>query len=317
MTLGLQVASLADPAPKLCATADWALLSKEMFYKAQLITLDRAIEAITLAYFAIPIWSFTMTLVKTSIVLTLLRLPLKRAWAVVLYVVLGLQVSYFIANTIYLFAKCRPYHAAWDFRVAVRHCPSEQTDVIVSSIGSAINIGTDLLLSIAPVFILWNLRRPLRERVLICSLTSIGLFATFASIMKAVVIAEWTDTEDRWSTAISIATWTVTEQFVSILAACSPSLKKPIEKVLDKLGFPLVEQDPNISFVHMPSRMRERDLRRQAREWMGDEETQNASDTTSGMGKHDEESLGEKAVSTSTSTSGSSGSSSNAIHKDA
>lgn len=285
-----------------------------MFYEPQFITLDRAISAITLAYLAIPIWSFAMTLVKTSIVLTLLRLPLKRAWTVVLYVVLAIQMTYFIGNTTYLFAKCRPHHAAWDFTVAVRHCPSEEVDVIVSSIGSAINIGTDLLLSVAPVFILWNLRRPLRERVLICSLTSIGLLATFASIMKAIIIAEWTHTEDRWSTAISIATWTVTEQFVSVMAACSPSLKKPIEKVLDKLGFPLVEQNPNISFVHMPSRMRERDLRRQAREWMGDDGTQNASDTTSGMGMHDVESLGEKAVSTSTSTSGSS---SNATHKDA
>ncbi|KAL2127144.1 hypothetical protein VTI74DRAFT_11258 [Chaetomium olivicolor] len=88
----------------------------------------------------------------------------------------------------------------------------EQTDVMVSSIGSAINIATDLILSAAPIFIFQNLRRPLRERVLICSLTGIGLFATVASIMKAVVIAEWihVDSNDKWASAISIATWTVT-----------------------------------------------------------------------------------------------------------
>jgi hypothetical protein len=260
------------------------------------------LEAVILAYFAIPMWCLAMTLIKTSVVLTLLRLPLKRAWKVVLYILLAVQLTYWLANTIYLFAKCRPHHAAWDFTVATRHCPSEETDIVVSSLGSAINIATDLALSVAPMFILWNLRRPMRERILICSLTGIGLFATVASIVKAVVIAEWTHTEDRWATAISIATWTITEQFVSVLAACSPSLKTPIEKLLNKFGIALVEDNPNISFVHMPSRMREGELRRQAREWMGDDDTQvnvvvsNSTDQT--HGNKDVESLGEKPAST-------------------
>ena len=266
-------------------------------------------DAIILAYFAIPMWCLAMTLIKTSVVLTLLRLPLKRSWKTGLYVLLGIQLTYWLANTIYLFAKCRPYHAAWDFTVAVRHCPSEETDVLVSNIGSAINITTDLILSVAPMLIFWKLRRPLRERILICSLTGMGLFASAASIVKAVIIAQWTSTNDRWSTAITIATWTITEQFVSVLAACSPSLKTPIEKMLNKFGIPLVEHDQNISFVHMPSRLREGELRRQVREWMGDEQTQvNAviSDSSSKTHeKRDIESLGlgDKSLSNSTSAS--------------
>jgi hypothetical protein len=295
---------------QLCAIVDWALLSREQFFHATYISYQQVFDAVALAYFAIPMWCLAMTLIKISIVLTLLRLPLKKPWKIGLYALLAVQVTYWLANTVYLFAKCQPHHAAWDFSVPVRHCPSDKTDIMVSSIGSAINITTDFLLSVAPMFLFWNLRRPLRERVLICSLTGIGLFASAASIVKAVVVAEWTSAPDRWPTAISIATWTITEQFVSVLAACSPSLKTPIEKMLNRLGFPLVEHDPNISFVHMPSRMHERELRQRARAWMGDEETQiNAvvADSTAATQekRRDIESLGEKSVSTSTSTSAS------------
>lgn len=258
---------------QVCAIADWALLEKELYLQSQAVPIHDAVFAVTLAYFSIPLWCLAMTLIKTSIVLTLLRLPpVKRAWTVALYILLAAQVTYWLANTVYLFAKCRPHHASWDFTVPVRRCPSEKTDIIVSSIGSAINIATDLVLSVAPMLIFWNLHRPLRERILICSLTGIGLFATVASILKAVVVAEWTRTEDRWATAISIATWTVTEQFVSILAACSPSLKGPIQRLLDKFGVQLVGNNSIISFVHVSSLLRERHLRRQAREWLGEED---------------------------------------------
>lgn len=248
---------------------------EELYVETQLISFEETMFAVKLAYFAIPIWSIAMTLIKTSIILTLLRLPLKRSYKGMLYALLTVQLTFGTANTIYNFAKCQPFHASWDFTVVDRKCPSVETDVVVSNLMSAMNIITDLILSVTPMFIFWNLHRPLRERILICSLTSIGLFATFASIMKVVVIAEWNTATDTWATAISIGTWTVTEQFVSILAACSPSLKKPIENLLNKFGIPLVEHDPNISFMYIPPNMRGSEgSRRQARGQLDDGEAQ-------------------------------------------
>ncbi|KAK4151820.1 hypothetical protein C8A00DRAFT_16792 [Chaetomidium leptoderma] len=277
------------------AIADWALLAQELFFEPQEISYERTFSTVAVAYFAIPVWCLAMTLIKTSIVLTLLRLPLRRTWKVGLYILLAIQLMHWLANLVYTFAKCQPYHAAWDLTVDPRSCPSNEIDIIVSMTASGINIATDLVLSVAPMFIFWNLRRPLRERILICSLTSIGLFATAASIMKVVVVARWAGANDQWESAITLATWTVTEQFVSILAACSPSLKGPIERLLNKLGIPLVEHNEYISFVYMPSRIDEGQLRRQAREWMGDDDTQIntvVSDSTNRtIGRNDTEGL--------------------------
>lgn len=278
-----------------------------MFLWPQNITWEESLTAVTYAYFAIILWCFAMTLIKTSIVLTLLRLPLRRTWKVMLYIILAVQLCFGFSNTMYNLFKCRPYHAAWDMSVYPRQCVSEHIDVIVSHLGSSMNIATDLLLSIAPMVIFWNLRRPLRERILICSLTGIGLFATVASIMKVVVITQWTAADDRWATAVSIATWTVTEQFVSILAACSPSLKKPIERLLDKLGIPLVESDQFISFVHIPEDMRAGEGRGREREWAGSEDMHVNAVVLDAMnreqGNKDAESLGNKSPSTSASGS--------------
>ncbi|KXX73375.1 hypothetical protein MMYC01_203369 [Madurella mycetomatis] len=250
---------------------DWALFVPELYFHAQWISFREVIRAVIHANFGIPVWCTSMTLIKTSVALTLLRLPLRRAWIVALYLIMATQIAYWLAHIVYAFAKCRPVYAAWDISVPNYQCPSEATDALVYTIGSAINISTDVALSIAPMFLFWNLRRPLRERILICSLTGAGLFASVASAQKAIVTASWTGREDKWEKAMTIATWTITEQFVSVLAACSPSLKGPIQQLLGKFGIVLVKSNAYLSFVHMPSAMREQELRQQAREWLGEE----------------------------------------------
>ncbi|KAK5652138.1 hypothetical protein OQA88_10780 [Cercophora sp. LCS_1] len=223
------------------ATTDFSLLLREIYLTPRYIPLSEAISAIRLAYLAIFMWGLAMTCIKTSIALTLLRIPLDhRAWRPFLYTVLAVQIIYFVADTAYIFAKCRPLPAAWDFTMLYTHpgarCPDIPTDVLVSSIGSALNVATDIALSVAPMVVLWRLRRPRRERLLVCCLTGMGLFASGASVAKAVMVGRWGKVEDMWALAMSIATWTVVEQFVALLAACSPSLKGPIEWLLGRFG---------------------------------------------------------------------------------
>ncbi|KAK0720214.1 hypothetical protein B0H67DRAFT_599766 [Lasiosphaeris hirsuta] len=245
---GLIVAGFA------CAIVDWALLEGEMFMTPQEITIPQTIAAIRLAYLAIPLWGLTMTLVKTSVALTLLRLPLNHGvWKPMLYSILVAQAIYFIGDTVYIFTKCRLLYGAWDFtQTAFCDCTSVYTDMLVSSVGSAINVTTDILLSLAPMFVLWKLRRPRRERILVCCLTGMGLFASGSSIAKAVMVGKWGSAEDPWALAMSIATWTIVEQFVAVLAACGPSLKGPIQRVLGRFGILLTEYGSHISFVTIP-----------------------------------------------------------------
>ena len=230
--------------------ADWALLEDEIFMTPRGITVATATQAMKLSYLAIPVWGAAMTCIKLSVALTLLRIPVNRAWVVFLWAITGVQVAYFVANTICIFLYCRPLAGVWDFSISNAVCLSPEVSRIASNLGSSINIFTDFSLSLAPMVMLWNLHRPLRERLLVCALMAMGLLAGVACIVKAVAVREWGDvTVDTWALAVTIATWTIVEQSFALLAACSPSLKGPLQRLLGRCGVLLTHHTANMSFV--------------------------------------------------------------------
>jgi len=203
-----------------------------------------------LSYLAIPVWGAAMTCIKISVALSLFRIPVNRLWNVFLYSATAVQVAYFIGNTVFAFLACRPLAGIWDASVTDAYCLGSKASLIASYVGSAVNITTDLLLSLAPMVMLWNLHRPLRERILVCCLMGMGLLASVACIVKAIIVRQWGRTDiDVWAQAMSIATWTMTEQLVAVMAACSPSLKGPLERVLRRCGILIVHYNSQLSFV--------------------------------------------------------------------
>lgn len=237
-------------AQKLLAVADWALLSYEMFLTPQNLDFPTTRNAMKLSYLAIPVWGAAMTCIKISVALSLLRIPVNRLWTVFLWTVTAVQVSYLIGNTVLTFLYCQPIAAVWDFTITNAYCLPASASLIASNVGSAINITTDLLLSLAPMVMLWNLHRPLRERVLVCCLMGMGLLASASCIAKAVIVRDWGRTDiDTWALAMSIATWTMVEQLLAVIAACSPSLKGPLERALRRFGVAIVHYNSQLSFV--------------------------------------------------------------------
>jgi len=238
---------------QMLAISDWALLQFEVFMQPTLLSFPAAIKAMKLAYIAIPVWGCAMTCIKISAALTLLRIPLSAWWRAFLYVVTGLQVAYFVGNTVFIFVACIPLRGIWDIRVAgTARCLGPESSRIASNVGSGINISTDILLSLAPMFILWNMRRPLRERVLVCTLTGIGLLASVSSLVKAIMVRKWGEPGiDTWAVAISIATWTILEQFLAVMATCSPALKGPLQRALKSVGVFITSYNSHVSFVEV------------------------------------------------------------------
>jgi len=236
---------------QMLAITDWALLKPETFMEPTLLTFPVATEAMKLAYLAIPVWSCAMTCIKVSASLTLLRLPIGAWWKAFLYVITGLQIAYFVGNTVYVFVACIPLEGIWDFRVSpTARCLGPKSSRIASNIGCAINISTDVLLSLTPMLIVWNMRRSLREKILVCSLTGIGLLASMSSFVKAMMVRKWGDPGiDTWAVAISIATWTVLEQFLAVMATCSPALKAPLQRGLKSVGVFITSYNSRVSFL--------------------------------------------------------------------
>ena len=96
---------------QMLAVADWALIQAEVFVSPQILPLPTAIQGIKMAYLTIPVSAASMTCIKVSIALALLRIPVNRPWRVFLFSVTALQVAHFAGSTVYIFLYCRPLHA--------------------------------------------------------------------------------------------------------------------------------------------------------------------------------------------------------------
>jgi len=224
--------------------ADYAMLMPMMVPKAGLIPLEQSMVAGKNSWLAIGIWGLSMTCIKVSIALTLLRIQGKeRGWRIFLYTIMAVQTIYGIGNTLFnLVIACRPLEAAWNPYLPGAQCVSVEVMRGVSNLGSAINITTDVLLSLAPATFLRKLNRPLRERVFVCVLMGMGLFASVFSIVKTVIVKDWGDPTaavDFWAMGVSISTFTVLEQLLGVLAACVPAMKGMLQRCLGAMGVSL------------------------------------------------------------------------------
>ncbi|KAK4154082.1 hypothetical protein C8A00DRAFT_33107 [Chaetomidium leptoderma] len=226
--------------------ADWSMLLPMMVPKAGLISFEQSTLAGKNSWLAISVWGLSMTCIKLSIALTLLRIQGKeRGWRIFLYTIMAVQVVYGIGNTLFnLVIACRPLEAAWNPFLPGASCVSYEVMRAVSNLGSSVNICTDVLLSLAPATFLRKLNRPLRERVFVCVLMGMGLFASVSSIVKTVIVKDWGDpatAEDFWAMGVSICTWTVLEQLLGVLAACVPAMKGIFQRCLGAMGVSLTE----------------------------------------------------------------------------
>ncbi|KAL2193869.1 hypothetical protein P885DRAFT_63643 [Corynascus similis CBS 632.67] len=226
--------------------ADYAMLMPMMVPNAGLISFEQSAAAGRNSWLAISVWGLSMTCIKVSIALTLLRIQGKeRGWRIFLYTIMAVSAIYGVGNTLFnLVIACRPLEAAWNPYVPGAKCVSVEIMRGVSNLGAGINITTDILLSLAPATFLRKLNRPLRERIFVCVLMGMGLFASVFSVIKTVIVKDWGDpnaTDDFWAMGVSISTFTVLEQLLGVLAACVPAMKSMLQRCLGAIGFSLTE----------------------------------------------------------------------------
>jgi hypothetical protein len=213
----------------------------QMYTSPTLLTEQDRLQAKKYAFLTIPIWGMAITLIKTSTALTLIRIqPNLFWWKVFLWTIISIMSIYGVGNVFFVLLQCRPLEAAWNpaiLREVDGGCLPILGIHIMSNLGSAINIGSDVLLSLAPIMFLWKLKRPLRENILVGVLMALGMFASIASIFKTIVVTKYGDpTVDTWALNNSLATWTAVEQLVAMIAASAPFLKPLLQPVFQRLG---------------------------------------------------------------------------------
>lgn len=203
----------------------------------QAFTLADAQLAFKYATIAQPLWACSMAAIKTSFALTLLRIQSSPRLRTFLLLMIALQILLGIYNTLATLLQCLPVRKQWDLQGLVPGtCWSKRTVGISSISAGTINIATDFVFALLPLSFLQHLRRPLRERILLFLLMSLGVFAGVASTLKIVAAARFGATDDPTNESIGIAMWSVIEELVGLIAICVPCLRSPFQRVLGYCG---------------------------------------------------------------------------------
>jgi rhodopsin domain-containing protein len=226
------------------AIVDFAFLLPQMHTTTAAITPEQLMAGQKYSFLAIPIWGLAMTFIKVSIAMTLLRIqPNNLWWRIFCGFIMFILSAYGIGNTFFILLQCRPVEASWNpaiLETVGGSCLPPTAIMIASNTGAGVNISTDVMLSLAPIMFLWKLKRPLREKLVVGGLMALGLFASASSVIKTIVVSDFLNPNvDMFALGISIATWTMMEQLLAMIAASAPFLKPLLQSALLRFGVSL------------------------------------------------------------------------------
>ncbi|KUJ23497.1 uncharacterized protein LY89DRAFT_713942 [Mollisia scopiformis] len=151
---------------------------------------------------------------KVSIGFLILRIKDTKTFKILVYTLMAGVCFTNFGVVIILLAECKP---AGFWRGSAAKCWPDKIRIYSIYATIAFSVTTDLFLSILPLFIVWRVRIPLRTKISVCCLMSLGLLATGFGIARAASLSIMT-TDLSWMYCIA-ALWSNLELFLGIVCA--------------------------------------------------------------------------------------------------
>ncbi|KAJ5906073.1 uncharacterized protein N7473_002989 [Penicillium subrubescens] len=178
------------------------------------------------------IWASAVA--KISIALALLRLTVKKAHRIILWVNIGVIIAIGLMFWFVLLLDCQPVSYFWN-RVDPRYsgtCLSVDILLDIAYLYSALTIICDLTLGILPVFLVWTLQMNRRTKIAVGGILSLGAIASVAVIIRLPFLQYYADTDFLRNT-YQIAIWSVIETGLGITAGSLITLRPLFRWLLD------------------------------------------------------------------------------------
>jgi hypothetical protein len=228
-------------------TAEWSFQYDAVswaagFNRIEFKTRDHAERTFRDGVLALPFWAWATGLIKISIAWMLLRFQRTSGWRNFVYAMILLNVFFICFLGIANIFNCVPYASQWDFagRYSVakgnKKCwpVSAQMSTIYATV--TVNVLSDVVLSLVPLTFLRKVQRPLREKIVIGSLLSLGIFASVFSIVRMITQVAPTYLVEPGANGVLSGLMTCLETEASFIAACVPALRSSANRWVQKIG---------------------------------------------------------------------------------
>ncbi|KAH0007167.1 hypothetical protein KCU78_g11912, partial [Aureobasidium melanogenum] len=158
----------------------------------------------------------TICLMKASICVLILRIKDTRTLRYILGIVItGLILTNFECLVV-LLAECSPLKAYWN-GTSANHCWPAKVRIYSIYLQASYAVATDVVCTVLPIHVVWNVKIPLSTKAAVCGLMSLGLVATICSAIRAASLG--TTTDDLSYAYCIAAIWANTELSLGIIAA--------------------------------------------------------------------------------------------------
>ncbi|KAL3474081.1 hypothetical protein BJX99DRAFT_186751 [Aspergillus californicus] len=122
-----------------------------------------------------------------------------------------------------IYGQCTPTARLWDSEVE-GSCWDANTQKNYAFFQGSSSALSDLVLAVYPLFTIWKLQMPLKVKIGLGCVLSLGIIAMIAAIVKTVNLASLSARADYpWDT-VDLTIWIAIEQYLIIIAACIPTL---------------------------------------------------------------------------------------------
>ncbi|KAF2750717.1 hypothetical protein M011DRAFT_474224 [Sporormia fimetaria CBS 119925] len=203
-------------------------------------------------YFGILAYHVSLTFTKLSILTQYWRIFTFRGSRMPIYLAAGLCTAYGITATVSATFTCTPIDAYWDYsKKPFAKCVNQDK---MYHANAGINIATDLIVAALPLQPMWNLRIPIRQKIAVIAILTLGWFVVIISILRLyflVLVAEH-PMDATWYSG-PVAYWSALEINLAIVCASTPALKPLIVNILPKFGT-RVQPSDNSASAHSGSK---------------------------------------------------------------
>ncbi|KAI1380752.1 hypothetical protein F4677DRAFT_404508 [Hypoxylon crocopeplum] len=185
------------------------------------------VNAIYMIWLSVPFSPGSAAFGKISIALFLMRLiDRSRRQKAFLWVLIFLLAVVNLVLIIVTFAQCTPVTFLWDRVRAISHgtCWAPTVQQYYGYFQGAFSTLSDLVLALFPTLIIWNLQMPLKTKLGIGFLMSLGVIAAAAAAVKTVELRNLATLDFTWD-AVPLVYWFLAENWIIIICACVPTVK--------------------------------------------------------------------------------------------
>ncbi|PVH68619.1 hypothetical protein DL98DRAFT_375249, partial [Cadophora sp. DSE1049] len=173
------------------------------------------------------IYCLSILFIKLSILLLYLRISPDRKFRTAVYSVIVVVVGYNLGSAFTNVFSCTPIARSWDLSITSGSCINRP---IFYFANAGLNIGTDCVMLILPIPMLWNLQMPRRQKAGLIGVFMAGSFVCIVSIIRLKYLFPLLKNPDITWAVVPALVWCTIEIDVGIICACLPTLKPVLRR---------------------------------------------------------------------------------------